>query len=185
MCVCKCAQRFVVGSRTQIRKKTFFGPQAFDAGPHCHYGTQTRTIIAPLLTPPLLGLKMKCQNPKAEGDHNKLIINRKWLHYGLKDRRECSLVTALTQIHTFLQGLGRARSPLWTLLPSHCLRPGALLRVQLGHWRDLGVLEEGLEGCRCLGWPNNQKTLDSPCLVTLHTCSEWLWGESSGMQKET
>lgn len=110
-------------------------------------------------------------------------INRKWLHYGLKDRREWSLVTALIQIHTFLQGLGRARSPLWTLLPSHYLGPGALLRVQLGRWRDLGVLEEGLGVCRYLGWPDNQETLDSPCLVTLHTCGERMhfvgWSESS------
>lgn len=137
VCVQMCIHRgFFAGYRTQIRKIKnfffFFCPHAFHASQYCHYGTQTRTIITPLLTPPLLGLKMKCQNPKAEGDHNKLIINRKWLHYGLKDRRECSLVTALTQIHTFLQGLGRAGSPLWTLLPSHCLSPGALLRVQLG-----------------------------------------------------
>ena len=137
---------FLVGSKTQIGKITFFGSQAFDASPHCHYGTQTRTIITPLLTPPLQGLKMKCQNPKAEEDHNRLIINRKWLHYGLKDRRECSLVTALTQIHTFLQGLGRAGSPLWTLLPSHCLSPGALLRVQLGCWKDLGGPWRGAGG---------------------------------------
>lgn len=63
-------------------------------------------------------------------------------------------------------------------LPSKCLSPGALLRVQLGRWTDLGVLEEGLEGCGCLGWPDNQETLDSLCLVTLHTCSEGLclWG---------
>lgn len=105
-------QRFASGSRNQIRKTTFFlGLRSFDARPHCHYGSQTRTIITPLLTPPLRGLEMKCQNPKAERDHNKLIINRKCLHYGLKDRRECSLVTALTQIHAFLQGLGRAGSP--------------------------------------------------------------------------
>lgn len=38
--------------------------------------------------------RMKCQNPKGErerekeGDHNMPIINRKWLHYGLKDGRE-------------------------------------------------------------------------------------------------
>lgn len=42
---------------------------------------------------------------------------------------------------------------------------------------DLGVLKEGLEGCGCVGWPDNQETLDSPCLVTLHTCSEWLCDE--------
>lgn len=42
-------QRFVVGSRTHIGKITFFGPKAFDASPYCHYGTQTRTIITPLL----------------------------------------------------------------------------------------------------------------------------------------
>lgn len=30
----------------------------------------------------------------------------------------------------------------------------------------------GLEVCRYLGWPNDQETLDSPCLVILHTCGE-------------
>lgn len=73
---------------------------------------QTGATITPLAP---LGLSIKCQNPKAARDHNKLIINRKWLHYGLKDRRERSLVTPLTQIHTFLQGLRRAGSPPWTL----------------------------------------------------------------------
>lgn len=67
--------------------------------PLCHYGTQSRAVKTPLSTAPPLTLTEKCQNPKAERDHNKLITNRKWLHYGLKDRRECSLVTALTQIH--------------------------------------------------------------------------------------
>lgn len=95
----------------------------------CHYRTQSRAAKTPHSTPPLHRLTAKCQNPKADRDHNKLITNRKWLHYGLKVRRRCSLVTALTQIHTFLQGLGRAGSSLRTVLPGHCLRPGAQLRV--------------------------------------------------------
>lgn len=86
---------------------------------------------------PPLRLTEKCQNPKAERDHNKLITNRKWLHYGLKDRRESALWLQHSPKSTFLQGLGRARSPLRTVLPNHCLRPGALLRVSGGVWWGL------------------------------------------------
>lgn len=76
----------------------------------------SRAVKTPLSTPPLLRLTAKCQNPKAQRDHNKLITNRKWLHYGLKGRRECSLVTALTQIH-IPAGFRESRSPLWTGAP--------------------------------------------------------------------
>lgn len=99
-----------------------------DASPLCPGAVKTS-----LLTPPPLRLTAKCQNPKAERDHNKLITNRKWLHYGLKDRREWSLVTALTQIHIPAGFRERQVSPLF---PSRCPRPGALLRVS-------GVSDEG------------------------------------------
>lgn len=98
------------------------------------YTDQNHNNACPPPLARLLGLKMKCQNPEAEGDHNKLIINRKWLHYRLKDRRECSLVTALTQIHTFLQGLERAGSPPWapTGSPARCLSPRAIAQGTAG-----------------------------------------------------
>lgn len=103
-----------------------------------------------------LQLKMKCQNPKPETDHNKLIINRKWLHYELKDGIEYSLVTALSQIHTFHEGLGRAGSPLspvglfwdrWaTLLFSQTAAPGASLRAMTRHRVVSWILKEELKG---------------------------------------
>lgn len=140
-------QKYAAGIRTQIRKNNFFlGHWVFDAIPLCHYGTQTKSIITPHPTPPLLGLKMKCQNPKAERDHNKLIINRKRLHYGLKDRREWSLVTALTQIHTFLQGLGRARSPLWTAQPLP--QPRGIAQGTAGTLKGFGGPWRGAGGLR-------------------------------------
>lgn len=67
---------------------------------------------------------------------------------------------------TFLQGLGGARSPLWTVHPSHCLRPGAVLRVSGVSdercrdvdlwggphiWRHLTGLEFYFAGGRVLG----------------------------------
>lgn len=115
-------QGIVIRCGTQIRKIVYIWSLSLWCQPvlSLWYTDQNHnnTSFPP---PPLLGFKMKCQNPEAEGDHNTLIINRKCLHYELKDRKECSLVTALTQIHTFLRGLGRAGSPL---LPSHCLSPG-------------------------------------------------------------
>lgn len=66
------------------KKPTFFGHWVFDGNPLCHYGTQTITIKTPPPTLPLGGLKKKCQNPKAERDHNNILSTGSGSIMGLK-----------------------------------------------------------------------------------------------------
>lgn len=107
--------------------------------------------------------KVSKSKTKAERDHNKLITNRKWLHYGLKDRRECSLVTALTQIHIPAGFMESQVSPV-DRAPQPLPPPrGTAQGVRGVRW--------ALQRCGSVGWPTNLEALDRPpVLLCEWTC---------------
>lgn len=133
---------------------SFSGQWVFDACPlslWCTDQNHNNTSYDSPPPPPRTGDEVS-KSQGRERDHNKLIINRKWLHYGLKDGRECSLVTALSQIYAFLQGLGRAGSPQQTpASPATASAQGQHSGYSWGGGGIWGSLRKGPEGCGFLG----------------------------------
>lgn len=169
----------VVWWRTRIRKITFFGARAFDNSPHCHYGRQTRTIIT-IITPLLFLLYYRNQDEvsKSRG-------NRKWLHYGLTDRREWwSLVTALASNPQIPRGFRESWVTPWAgscrvlggrpPLSRRYLGPGAFFNFSAGTNEGIQSARGGVGEVLMFKGSLTIKRFDSLFVVILRTCKDLL-----------